>query len=221
MKKFKKPSVKMITCIIVTLVLSLFAGITIAIEEPKYTVIKKLDDFELRNYQPKIIAEVLIDGSLKQASSKGFRLIADFIFGNNTAPNGDNAKISMTSPVTMEPEKRSEKISMTSPVTMEKQSSQDTDQWRMHFVMPSEYNMETLPKPNNPKVLVRQIPDKKYAVIRFSGFSGADKVEEKTNRLLEWMEQNGIEPKGEPELARYNAPITPPFFRRNEVMISY
>ena len=106
----------------------------------------------------------------------------------------------------MEPEKRSEKISMTSPVTMEKQSSQDTDQWRMHFVMPSEYNMETLPKPNNPKVLVRQIPDKKYAVIRFSGFSGADKVEEKTNRLLEWMEQNGLEPKGEPELARYNAP---------------
>jgi len=206
--------------IIITLTLTLFAGLSLAIEEPKYTVIKKSQEFELRQYEPKIIAEVLIDGDMKQASNRGFRLIADYIFGNNTASNGDNAKISMTAPVTMEQAPRSEKISMTAPVTIE-QNDQNNNQWLVHFVMPSKFSMETLPTPNNDKVKVRLIPDKNYAVIRFSGFTGAIKVEEKTKNLLDWMEQNGIEPKGQPELARYNAPITPPFFRRNEVMISY
>lgn len=221
MRKNKNKSIKIIFYIIITLCLSLFAGLTIAIEEPKYTVTKKSEEFELRNYEPKIIAEVIIDGNMKQASYKGFRLIADYIFGNNTSPNGDNAKINMTAQVTIETKNYSEKISMTAPVTMEKQASQDSDKWRMHFVMPNEFNMKTLPKPNNDKVKIRQIQDTKYAVIKFSGFSGAKKVEEKTNKLLNWMEKIGLKPKGQPELARYNAPITPPFFRRNEVMISY
>jgi effector-binding domain-containing protein len=217
----KKPSIKWISLITICLVFSLFAGISLAIEEPKYTVIKSSDDIQLRAYQPKIIAEVQIDGDIKQASNKGFRLIADYIFGNNTTPNGDAGKISMTAPVTMENQQQSEKISMTAPVTMEKQSKQNSNQWLMHFVMPSEYNLETLPKPNNPRVKIRQIADKNYAVIKFSGFTGEKKVEEKTKLLLSWMQENGLQPKGQPELARYNPPITPPFFRRNEVMIAY
>ena len=221
MKIKKNISTKFISYTIITLCLILFAGLTIAIEEPKYTVTKKSDDFELRKYEPKIIPEVLIDGDMKQASNKGFRLIADYIFGNNTSPNGDNAKINMTAPVTMEAKNYSEKISMTAPVTMEKQATKNSDQWRMYFVMPNEFNMKTLPKPNNDKVKIRQILDTNYAVIKFSGFSGTKKVEEKTNKLLNWMEEIGLEPKGQPELARYNPPITPPFFRRNEVMISY
>ena len=217
----KKSKIPLIIFIIIAIGLSLIAGISMAIEEPKYTVIKKSDEFELRKYEPKIIAEVIINGDMKQASSSGFRLIADYIFGNNTAPDGKNAKISMTAPVTMESEVRSEKISMTAPVTMEKQTTENKNQWRMHFVMPSEFNMDTLPKPNNNRVKVRQIPGKNYAVIRFSGFTGTKKVADKTSLLLDWMKQNKLAPIGEPEIARYNAPITPPFFRRNEVMISY
>ena len=49
----------------------------------------------------------------------------------------------------------------------------------------------------------------------------SEKVEEKTKILLAWMQKNDLESIGQPELARYNAPITPPFLRRNEVMISY
>ena len=192
-----------------------------AIEEPKFTLLKKSEAFELRKYEPKIIAEVEINGNIKQASNKGFRLIADFIFGNNTAPSGNTEKISMTAPVTMESQSRSEKISMTAPVTMEKQKSEKTEKWLMHFVMPSQYSIETLPKPNNPDVKVRQIPEMNYAVIRFSGFTGSEKVQEKTNLLLDWMKQNDLIPKGQPELARYNSPMALPFFRRNEVMISY
>lgn len=186
-----------------------------ATEEPKYTLIEASGEFELRAYSPKIVAETLVSGSMDNASSAGFRLIADFIFGNNTAATGGNEKISMTTPVTMEP--KSEKISMTTPVTME----QAQGQWRVHFVMPSEYTFETLPKPNNPAVTVREVPASNYAVIRFSGLAGEDKTAAKTADLLAWLKSRGIAPIGKPELARYNPPWTLPFLRRNEVMVEY
>ena len=186
-----------------------------AIEEPKYTVIEKSGEFELRAYSPKIVAETLVTGSMDKASSAGFRLIADYIFGNNTTRTGDNEKISMTAPVAMEP--RSEKISMTAPVSME----QTGGQWRVHFVMPAQYTLETLPKPNNPLVTLREVPAGNYAVIRFSGFAGEDKVAKKTTALMAWLDSKGITPIGKPELARYNPPWTLPFLRRNEVMVAY
>tara|TARA_R110001583_G_scaffold130834_1_gene282562 strand:- start:63134 stop:63751 length:618 start_codon:yes stop_codon:yes gene_type:complete len=192
-----------------------FAGEVMAIEEAKYTVIEKTDEFELRAYSPKILAETVVSGSLSEASSAGFRLIADYIFGNNTSPTGGNEKISMTAPVTIEP--KSEKISMTAPVTIE----QAGEQWRMNFVMPSEYTLATLPKPNNSAVTLREVPASNYAVIRFSGFAGEDKVARKTADLIAWLTNKGITPIGKPELSRYNPPWTLPFLRRNEVMVAY
>lgn len=202
-----------------TLILAslLFVGTAMAIEEPDFTLIKKDKPFELRAYAPMIVAEVEVSGGMKEASNRGFRLIADFIFGNNTASDGDSSKISMTAPVTMEAQ--SEKISMTAPVTMEQNN--EADSWRVHFVMPSEYSMETLPKPNNSRVNIREVAPQDYAVIRFSGFTGDKKVAKKTQELLDWMQQMNLTPIGTPELARYNPPITPPFFRRNEVMVRY
>ena len=186
-----------------------------AIEEPKYTLIEKSDAFELRAYAPKIIAETIVSGDLDDASSAGFKLIAGYIFGNNTSRSGGNEKISMTAPVTTEA--KSEKISMTAPVTME----QTDGKWRMHFVMPSQYTMETLPKPNNPAVILREIPTSNYAVIQFSWFAGEEKVAKKTAELMAWLGSKNITPTGKPELARYNPPWTPPFLRRNEVMVAY
>ena len=108
MNEINKPTRKPIIFITVTLLFNLFAEQAFAIEEPKYITIKKSEDFELRNYEPKIIAQVQIDGDIKQASNKGFRLIANYIFGNNTAPNGNNENISMTAPVTLENQVRNE-----------------------------------------------------------------------------------------------------------------
>lgn len=190
-------------------------GSAMAIEEPKYTVIEQSEAFELRAYSPKIVAETRVSGSLDKASSAGFRLIADYIFGNNTSRTGGSEKISMTAPVTMEP--KSEKISMTAPVTMEKTG----EQWRMHFVMPGQYTLATLPKPNNPAVTLREVPQSNYAVIRFSGLAGEEKVATKTAELMAWLKGKGITPAGKPELARYNPPWTLPFLRRNEVMVAY
>jgi SOUL heme-binding protein len=211
----------------------LFARVAMAIEEPKYSVVEKSGSFELRAYAPMVVAETLVDGDLDDASSAGFRRIADYIFGNNTARAGGSEKISMTAPVNMAP--KSEKISMTAPVGMQAKTENarlnntrldntrldNTNQWRMYFVMPSQYTLETLPKPNNPAVTLSAIPASRMAVLRFSGLAGEEKTAKKTAELLAWLKSKQITPIGEPELARYNPPWTLPFLRRNEVMVAY
>jgi hypothetical protein len=194
--------------------LLIFSNTAMASEEPKYTLLEKDQAFELRAYTPKIIAEVIVDGDMREASSKGFRLIADFIFGNNTAQSGKSEKISMTAPVSMEP--RAEKISMTVPVGVQ----QASDGWKVYFVMPSQYALETLPKPNNPLVGIKQIPSQKFAVVRFSGLVDEEKMANKVVELTHWIEIKKLKMIGAPELARYNPPWTLPFLRRNEVMIA-
>ncbi|PKO47417.1 MAG: heme-binding protein [Betaproteobacteria bacterium HGW-Betaproteobacteria-22] len=191
-----------------------------AIEEPKYTVLENFGAIELRAYAPRVVAETLVDGSLDNASSVGFKRIADYIFGNNTAHNGSNEKISMTAPVTTAPsadKRASQKISMTTPVSIQ----ETTGQWRMYFVMPSQYTLNTLPTPNNPAVSLRELPPSRMAVLRFSGLAGEEKTAKKIAELLAWLKSKDITPISEPELARYNPPWTLPFLRRNEVMVAY
>jgi predicted transcriptional regulator YdeE len=195
-------------------ILLIFSNIAMASEEPKFTLLEKDQAFELRAYAPKIIAEVVVDGDMREASSKGFRLIADFIFGNNTAQSGKSEKISMTAPVSIEP--RAEKISMTVPVGVQ----QANDGWRVYFVMPSQYDLETLPKPNNPLVSIKQIPSQKFAIVRFSGLVDEEKMAKKVVELTHWIESKNLKMINAPELARYNPPWTLPFLRRNEVMIA-
>ena len=183
-----------------------------AIEEPKYSVIEKTEPFEVRLYAPMILAEVKVDGDLDDASNQGFRLIAAYIFGQNQV----SEKIAMTVPVAREEQAiKSAKIAMTAPVNIEPSGSQ----WTVSFVMPSEYTLETLPKPLNSKVQVRQVPAVKRAVIQFSGFYNSQKVADKTLELEQWMKSKNLQGAGAPKFARYNPPWTLPFMRRNEVMI--
>jgi len=193
--------------------LLVFSNTAMAIEEPKFTLLEKDNAFELRAYAPKIIAEVVVDGNMREASSKGFRLIADFIFGNNTVQSGKSEKISMTAPVSVEP--RSDKISMTSPVGVQQASKG----WKVYFVMPSQYTLETLPKPKSPLVSIKQRSSQKFAVIRFSGLVDEEKMEKKVAELKQWTDNKKLKVLGNPELARYNPPWTLPFLRRNEVML--
>ncbi len=198
------------------LILLIFTVNAMSTTEPKFDLLEKSDHYELRQYHPMIIAEVLVDGDMDQASGKGFRLIADYIFGNNQSKSGQSAKIAMTAPVTLQP--KSEKIAMTAPVKMASESGK----WRVHFVMPAEYTMDTLPTPNNSQVILRQIPARKVAVLHFSGLVNAEKSTQKTKELLNWMATKKLQAStAEPELARYNPPWTLPFLRRNEIMIQY
>ncbi len=198
-----------------------------ATEEPNYTILSQTDDFELRRYDGQIVAQTWVTGDQDAASRKGFKILADYIFGNNTAPGGKSSKISMTAPVMMQPEAmsseenkdsdESEKIAMTAPVSMQ----QADGRWRVQFTMPSQYTMQSLPKPNNPDITITELPVQTYGVIKFSGLAGSNKVAEKTEALQSWMQGQNLKIIGMPELARYNPPWTLPFMRRNEVMIRY
>lgn len=190
-----------------------FVGTAMATEEPKYTVLDKEPPFEVRSYAPMIVAEVQVNGDLDDASSQGFRLIAAYIFGQNQV----NAKIAMTAPVTVEDQApKSAKIAMTVPVGIEPNAGK----WTVSFVMPSEYTMDSIPKPINPLVQLRQIPAVKKAVIRFSGFYNQQKVDEKTLELEQWIKSRNLESVGSPNFSRYNPPWSLPFMRRNEIMIN-
>ena len=196
---------------VITLLFS--ADKAMATEEAKYTLIEKDGAFEVRAYDSKLIAEVVLEGKMSDATSAGFRLLADYIFGNNTAPSGKSEKISMTAPVTVE--NRSEKIAMTAPVAI--QSEQKG--WRVWFVMPRHFTLATLPKPNNALVLIKPIPPKHYAVLHFSGLVDDEKRQAKEKELRAWLTAKHITSTGPAELARYNPPWTLPFLRRNEVLL--
>lgn len=193
-----------------------------ATEEPKYEVVFSEGDWEVRRYAPMLIAEAEVAGDMDEASNKGFRLIADYIFGNNQGSDAEQkSRIAMTAPVTVEPQ--SAKISMTAPVTVEPQSA-DTDmkaakRWRIQFVMPSQYTLETIPKPSNSAVKLRQVLGKHYAVHQYSGFNTLARVQQKTDELLQWAASKSLTITGTPQLARYNPPWTLPMFRRNEIMV--
>lgn len=194
----------------------LWTGTLMATEEPKFESLRKEDNVEIRRYAPLIVAETVVDGDMESATSQGFRRIASYIFG-------DNARIAMTVPVVAEPQGKSEKIAMTAPVSIEPQTGDSkrmagAQRWRIHFVMPSQYTMATLPKPLDPQVTLREIPARTYAVLTYTGFNSESAVQEKTDELLGWLKAQAIETIGKPQLARYNPPWTLPFLRRNEIL---
>jgi hypothetical protein len=183
-----------------------------ATDEPEFKLILKEDKFEIREYASKIIAQVKIFGDFDDASSKGFKILADFIFGNNTSTDG-NSKIEMTAPVEMEP--LTQKINMTKPVLAEGSDNN----WIVSFIMPNEFTLETLPKPNNKSIKILSLPKEKYAVIVFSGLVSESSYLEKEKLLNQFIKEKKLKSSGEIKIARYNPPWTLPFFRRNELML--
>ena len=185
------------------------------IEEPKFELIDKSGDFEIRRYGSTIVAETTVDGSFYDAPSEGFRRLAGYIFGKNKS----KGKIAMTAPVSMA-ESASEKIAMTAPVSQAQAANTGTsNQWLITFTMPSSYTMETLPTPEDSRVRLKQAPGYKAAVLKFSGFNSDETVNKNTEQLLEFMKERRLEPAGSPMYARYNPPWTPWFLRRHELII--
>jgi hypothetical protein len=193
---------------VVLLGAALWGPIVSNVEKPKYQIAESSGNIEIRDYAPQIVAEAEVAGDRRDAIGKGFRIIADYIFGNNTSAQ----KVPMTAPVTQQ---GSEKIAMTAPVTQQG----DGNIWRVRFVMPSSYTMETLPKPNNPAVKLKEIGAKRYAVIRFSGMAGEDNLKRRTEELNAFISAKNLTLLSAPTYAFYNPPWTLPFLRRNEVMV--
>ena len=177
------------------------------VETPKYNVNYSSDNIEHRTYNPMIIAAVEVSGERKEAIGNGFRLIADYIFGNNSIAQN----IEMKAPVGQQ---QTKKIAMTAPV----QQQQSGASWTISFVMPSEYTLSTIPKPNREEIKLTLIASKEFIVIRFSGTNSDEQITKYQTELLSYIRKNKIKIVGEPKYAFYNPPWTLPFMRRNEIM---
>ena len=178
------------------------------VEQAKYEVVQSQGNIQIRDYSPMIVAEAEVSGERKVAINQGFRIIADYIFGNN-APKQN---VAMTAPVIQQP---SEKIAMTAPVTQEGAGNS----WKVRFVMPANYTMDTLPKPTNDAVKLEKVPGKRFAVIRFSGMAGEESLKEHTDELNAFINDKKLNALSQATYAFFNPPWTLPFLRRNEVMI--
>jgi hypothetical protein len=183
-------------------------GAAMAVEEPPYTSILRDGAFEIRDYPALTVAEVTVPGDQNAAASRGFRILAGYIFGGNRG----HRSIAMTAPVTLEP--RGETIAMTAPVTQTRHEGA----WVVRFTMPHTYSLATLPVPNDPRIRLSQTAPTRFAVLRFSGLVPPSAVERETTQLLRLMKSHHLTPAGPFSLAQYDPPWTLWFLRRNEVM---
>ena len=192
----KKGNLYIFLSILIIIVLTGFSlgPIMSKVETPKFKILSTFNNIEIRAYKPMLIAEIDVIETRKEAVSQGFRSLADFIFGDNIG----NDKIKMTAPV------------------VQQSSSQG---WKVSFVMPSSYTIHDIPKPLNNEIIIKEIPARKMAVIKFNGRNEEDNISKYENKLLKFMEQNNFVHEENPEYAFYNPPWTLPILRRNEVMI--
>lgn len=163
-----------------------------AVEEPEYQLLERLDGVEIRHYEPTV--QAVTELASKNETSGGFRRLAGFIFGGN---------------------EKQQSIAMTAPV----QETLGEARPLMAFTMPAGYSMDDLPGPDDARVEIREVPARTMAVVSFSGWATEGKIERMTDKLNKSLAEYGIDTMGPAMLHQYNPPWTPPFLRRNEVVI--
>lgn len=181
-------------------------------EEPTFEVIDRRETFEVRRYQPFVIAEVKIEDKFKDAGNRAFNTLFQYISGANRGA----AKMEMTVPVIQAPV-AGQKMKMTAPLLQ--RSGTEAGSYLVSFVLPLRYDSATAPEPTDPKVQIREVPARVMAVSRYSGFWSESRYLKHETELLAAIKSAGYQPVGLPEWARYNSPFTPWFLRRNEVMV--
>ena len=186
------------------------------VKEPPYSVASANGDFEVRTYGPRVVAQTEVAGTWEQAGNEGFRRLAGYIFGKNKG----RAKLAMTAPVGQrsegsERESESTKLAMTAPVGQVRNG----DLWTITFTMPANETLATLPEPDDNRVVLRESPPVRVAVVRFRGRWDPERMQERSLALRNWAQQQSLPVLGEPEVNRYDPPFMPWFLRRNEVWL--
>jgi hypothetical protein len=189
---------------------TIWGALSSRVEQTAYTVVKKGDDYEIREYPAHLVAQTTVTGSYDDALQDGFRIVAGYIFGGNV----QKKRIAMTAPVVEQPS-RGQSIAMTAPVTANIDGASHT----IAFGMPRSYTLASLPTPTDSRVTLMEIPTRKMAVKRFSLQRTDTRVQTKKQELLLALSRDKISTIGEPQYAGYNAPWTPPWMMRHEVMV--
>jgi hypothetical protein len=208
----------MINTIIIILVIALLWSVwgffSSNVERADYIVEKKMQGYEIRKYPERIVAQTKVSGPYGESMNEGFRILAGYIFGENTKKES----IAMTTPVIAQNGDRvqaSESIAMTAPVV----ATTDGDLQVISFGMPRSHTLETLPKPNDSRIEIIIIPAKRYGVMRFSWYRSDEQIKKMQKKLLFALTRDEIVSSGNTAYAGYNAPWTPPWMVRNEVLV--
>ena len=204
----------LITITAIVLLWSIWGFFGSRVEQADYTVVKRMNGYEIREYPAHIVAQTRVQGPYKKAMSNGFSIVAGYIFGGNTKKES----IAMTAPVMAQKEessKMSENIAMTAPVV----ATADGDSQLISFGMPRSYTLETLPTPNDSRVEIVMIPTKKYGVTRFFWYRSDKRIKRMQEKLILALTRDGLISTGSSAYAGYNAPWTPPWMTRNEVLV--
>lgn len=218
-----------------------------ALEEPKFEVVKTFEGFELRKYEPHIVAQTIVKGDFDGSGNRAFRILAGYIFGKNK----QEVKMAMTAPVNQVELSSSADPDFESASETKGKNPQTADSMKMgadvasvegksvkmamtapvnqqelgeekylyEFIMPSKFTMETLPTPLDSRVRLKEKPGKLIAAHKYSGTWSQKRYERKKEAFLKQIRENGFEPVGEPVFARYNSPFSLWFLRRNEILI--
>lgn len=191
-------TMKILLFIVVALILGAFLFWWLLphfLEQPKYKVIDKQGNLEIRQYQQMLLTSITTKGAQREALGKGFVPLARYI----GAKDRDGQKISMTAPV------------------MQTQGD-ETGEWIVSFSMPSQYHSRTLPTAKNTDIFMREFDPNLTAVSRFSGRATEQMFQEKAQQLNLWLQERGYIAASKPYYLFYNDPSTPGFLRRNEVL---
>ena len=186
-----------------------------ALEQPKYAVVQSNAVYEIRKYEPYIVAEVVVPGPESEAGGQAFSLLGGYIFGKNKGER----KLEMTAPVVQTPvttPAASTKIEMTAPV-VQTPVGNGANGFLVQFMMPTAYTLATLPEPLDAKVKLREVAGKTVAAHTYSGGWSQSNYDEHLNILKSALLKDGVKTQGEPLYSRYNGPMTPWFLRKNEI----
>jgi hypothetical protein len=178
------------------------------VTEPRFTLVAKEGDVEIRTYGATVVASTDVDGEQEVALKEGFRRLAGYIFGKNR----QKAKIAMTAPVAAQP---SERIAMTAPVSAEPR----TGGFTVTFTMPEGRTLDNLPEPEDARVRLAVVPARTVAAVRFSGRAKTDSVRFHTDLLVAWAKAAKRTTRGTAILAQYDPPFVMPLMRRNEILL--
>jgi len=181
-----------------------------AIEEPNFQIIRKIGTVELRQYDPYVVAEVVVDAPAEDAGRRAFPILAGYIFGKNRGEK----KFAMTAPVIQMAAPM--KMEMTAPVTQSVVQSGI----QVQFLLPASVSLEFAPEPLDSRVNLRLIPASQLAAIRYSGTWSKVNYDENLLKLQTALSAAGVATQGLPVFARYNGPMTPFFMRRNEIWLA-
>lgn len=180
-----------------------------AIEEPAYEVVERIEGFELRDYPPVLVAETEVEASFERAGNAAFGRLFRYISGANLG----QVEIAMTAPVTQQA--GGQKIEMTAPVTQQAAGATQ----RVAFVVPARFTAASVPRPTDERVVIREWPARRVAVLRYGGRWTEQNYEQALVKLEAELASRGLSAVGPPTLARYDPPFKPWFMRRNEVWI--